>query len=141
MASEQQEDTIYPPLPDSEKNSTLENDSWASSGVKKASRDFDYLEWSTPLTEIWSEPEQLPSSVTRYTDPFTWSATQKSMITALACVSTGMAAYSAGAYTSGISQMERDLGVGRIALLVGITTFTTGFAFAPLVLAPLSEVG
>lgn len=62
------------------------------------------------------------------------------MILALACFSTGMTAYAAGAYTSGISQMSEEWGVGRTALLVGVTTYTTGFAIAPLFLAPLSEV-
>ncbi|KAK5240244.1 hypothetical protein LTR16_010912, partial [Cryomyces antarcticus] len=30
--------------------------------------------------------------------------------------------------------------VGQVAATVGITTFTSGFAIAPMVLAPLSEI-
>lgn len=101
---------------------------------------YKYLEWSTQPGEIYPFPERLPSSVTKQTDPFTWSAKQKRMILTLACFSTGMAAYSGGAYTSGLDQMSVEWGVSRVALLVGITTFTTGFAVAPLFLAPLSEV-
>lgn len=101
---------------------------------------YRYLEWSTQPGELYPFPEQLPSSVTKQTDPFTWGSRQKRMILALACFSTGMAAYSAGAYTSGLGQMSAEWDVSRVALLVGVTTFTTGFATAPLFLAPLSEV-
>lgn len=101
---------------------------------------YKYLEWTTQLSELYPFPERLPSSVTKQTDPFTWSSKQKGMILALACYSTGMAGYAGGAYTSGLDQMSAEWGVGRVALLVGITTFSTGFAIAPLFLAPLSEV-
>lgn len=101
---------------------------------------YKYIEWSTQPEELYPFPERLPSSVTSQTDPFTWSPKQKRMILALACFSTGMSAYSGGAYTSGLDQMSVEWGVGRVALLVGVTTFTTGFATAPLFLAPLSEV-
>lgn len=101
---------------------------------------YRYLEWSTLPSDIYPFPERLPASVMKQTDPFTWKKEQKSMILALACFSTGMTAYAAGAYTSGISQMSEEWGVGRTALLVGVTTYTTGFAIAPLFLAPLSEV-
>lgn len=101
---------------------------------------YKYIEWSTQPEELYPFPEQLPSSVTNQTDPFTWSPKQKRMILTLACFSTGMAAYSGGAYTSGLDQMSVEWNVGRVALLVGVTTFTTGFGIAPLFLAPLSEV-
>ncbi|RPB11047.1 MFS general substrate transporter [Morchella conica CCBAS932] len=101
---------------------------------------YRYLEWSTLPSDIYPFPERLPASVMKQTDPFTWKKEHKSMILALACFSTGMTAYAAGAYTSGISQMSEEWGVGRTALLVGVTTYTTGFAIAPLFLAPLSEV-
>lgn len=101
---------------------------------------YKYLEWTTQPGELYSFPERLPSSVTKQTDPFTWNPKQKRMILALACYSTGMAGYSGGAYTSGLDQMSVEWGVSRVALLVGVTTFTTGFAIAPLLLAPLSEV-
>lgn len=101
---------------------------------------YKYLEWTTQPSELYPFPERLPSSVTKQTDPFTWSPKQKGMTLVLACYSAGMAAYAGGAYTSGLDQMSVEWGVGRVALLVGITTFTTGFAIAPLFLAPLSEV-
>lgn len=101
---------------------------------------YKYLEWSTQPSELYPFPDRLPSSITKQIDPFKWAPRQKRMILALACFSTGMAAYSAGAYTSGLGQMSVEWGVSRVALLVGVTTFTTGFALAPLFLAPLSEV-
>jgi multidrug resistance protein len=36
--------------------------------------------------------------------------------------------------------MTQEWGVSSVAALVGITTFTTGFAIAPMVLAPFSEI-
>lgn len=101
---------------------------------------YKYLEWSTQLSELYPTPERLPPSVTKQTDPFTWDPKQKMIILVLGCFSTGMAAYSAGAYTSGLNQMLAEWDVSRVALLVGVTMFTTGFAVAPLFLAPLSEV-
>lgn len=41
-------------------------------------------------------------------------------------------------YTSGLAQMEAEWGVSRVALLLGVTLFTCGFAVAPMFLAPLS---
>ncbi|RPA97211.1 MFS general substrate transporter [Choiromyces venosus 120613-1] len=124
--------------------STILDDSLALSHVKRLPRspssESNYLEWNTPPEALYADPEQLPSSVTCYTDPFTWSRGQKNAIMVLACFSTGMSAYAAGAYTSGIDQMMEEWNVSRLALLVGVTAFTTGFAVAPLVLAPLSEV-
>lgn len=103
-------------------------------------RMYKYFEWSTQSSELYPLPERLPNSVTKLVDPFTWDKGQKSMILTLACFSTGMAAYAAGAYTSGIDQMSAEWNVNRVALLVGVTTFSTGFAIVPLFLAPLPEV-
>lgn len=128
---------------DSEKLS-LEGESLPPSDVEQiphSPSNYGYLEWDTPNEGLYPDPSQLPGSVLSYTDPFTWPAARKNSILALACVSTGVASYAAGAYTSGISQMEEEWGVGRVPLLVGVATYTAGFASAPLVLAPFSEVG
>lgn len=112
----------------------------ASSSVEKQPPESNYLEWNTPLEALYADLEQLPSSVTRYTDPFTWPRTQKNAIMVLAGFSTALGAYAAGAYTSGMDQMMEEWHVSRMALLVGIVVFTIGFAVPPMVLSPLSEV-
>lgn len=108
---------------------------------EKPQSEFSYLEWDTAPEILYADPERLPSSVTCYTDPFTWSVAQKNVITTLASLSTAMGSYSAGAYTSGLDQMMEEWHVSRLVLLAGITTFTAGFALPPLVLGPFSEVG
>jgi hypothetical protein len=102
--------------------------------------DYRYLEWTTPVEKLCSTPSQLPHSVTSIVDPFTWGSTHKNIVLALTCWSTFMAAYTAGAYTSGMKQMEHEWRIGRVPLLVGVTAYTTGFAIAPMFLAPISEV-
>ena len=75
-----------------------------------------------------------------YVSPFTWSDSRKTFITWLSCAVTVVTAYTAGSYSSASAQMSRYWGVSQVAILVGITTFTTGFAIAPMVLAPFSEL-
>lgn len=62
------------------------------------------------------------------------------MMAWIGCISTGIIAYSAGAYASGAAQMEREFHVSEPAFEVGITVFTCGFAVAPMFLAPFSEI-
>ena len=76
----------------------------------------------------------------QYESPFNWSPGRKRFITWLSCIATTVTAYAAGSYTSGDAQMEQYFGVSRVAITVGVTTFTTGFAIAPMVLAPFSEI-
>lgn len=95
------------------------------------SGELEYLEWTTPLPETFTPP---PGS-----NPFTWPRFQKNVALALCCFSTLVAAYGAGAYTSGIPQMSKEWDVGRVALMTGVSAFTGGFAIAPMALAPISE--
>ena len=102
--------------------------------------DYRYLEWTTPLDKLCDHPENLPKQVTGLTDPFKWSDAHKNVVLTLCCLSTFVAAYTAGAYTSGLNQMMVEWNMGRVPLLVGVTAYTTGFAIAPMFLAPMSEV-
>ncbi|KAG0134766.1 major facilitator superfamily domain-containing protein [Tuber indicum] len=130
---------ILPTVFDLEKT-TIVDDSPAPPYAEKLPSEFSYLEWNTPPEALYADPDQLPSTVTCYTDPFTWSRAQKNAILILTSLSTAMGAYSASAYTSGIDEMMEEWHVSRIVMLLGITTFTIGFAVPPLVLGPLSEV-
>lgn len=81
-----------------------------------------------------------PPDLRNYVSPFTWSESRKTFTTWLSCAVTVVTAYTAGSYSSASLQMSQYWGVSQVAILVGITTFTTGFAIAPMVLAPFSEL-
>lgn len=81
-----------------------------------------------------------PPNLQKYISPFTWSEPRKTYITYLSCAVTVTTAYSAGAYGSASAQLSDYWKVSQVAVYVGITTFTTGFAIAPMVLAPFSEI-
>lgn len=106
-----------------------------------------YLTHETPLPfpTTW-DSRQNASSVPQapnlkpYDSPFTWSESRKRLTTWLSCLITVVTAYTAGSYSPPSTQMSAYFGVGDVAVLVGITTFTTGFAVAPMVLAPFSEI-
>ena len=86
------------------------------------------------------EPEPDPPDLRKYISPFEWSESRKTFMTWLSCAITVVTAYTAGSYSAGTEQMMREWGVSEVAIYVGITTFTTGFAIAPMVLAPFSEI-
>ncbi|KAH9827009.1 Fungal trichothecene efflux pump (TRI12) [Teratosphaeria destructans] len=96
-----------------------------------------YLSQHPPTTR--PPPPPCPD-LTPYTSPFLWSPRRKRLFTALSATSTMLAAYSAGAYTSGEDQMAAHWHVSRVAMTLGVTVFTVGFAVAPMVLAPFSEI-
>lgn len=111
---------------------------------------WHYLEFETPLptpnlTQSHSssnEPSPPPPcpDLKKYTSPFLWSKTRKNLMITLSCLVTIIAAYNAGAYSPGVEQMSEEWNYGRVAVLVGITTFTIGFGIAPMFLAPFSEL-
>jgi multidrug resistance protein len=92
-----------------------------------------------PVTPDQESPPE-PPNFKKYGDPFEWSEKRKNLTIWVACVITALTAFSAGSYSPGIGQMTEEWGVSNVAALVGITMFTTGFAIAPMVLAPFSEI-
>jgi MFS family permease len=59
----------------------------------------------------------------------------------LSCIATFLTAYAAGAYSPAISLIKSDLGApSNLAVTAGVSTFCAGFALAPMVLAPFSEI-
>lgn len=107
-----------------------------------------YLTFETelPQSSTWhssnpndSSPLDCPS-LQKYTNPFDWSPARKSFIICLSCLATCFTAFSSGAYAPGIDQMMAEWHISRVAALVGITIFTCGFAIAPMMLAPFSEL-
>lgn len=111
---------------------------------------YPYLTFATALPIVNTTPQrkdQLPPppqpNLERFGNPLLWPQHRKNVLLALSCVATFMTAYTAGSYSPPAATMGRDLDDGtasQIALLAGITTFCLGFALAPMVLAPVSEI-
>lgn len=75
-----------------------------------------------------------------YINPTQWSAQRKLYHLVLCCLATLLTAYCAGSYSPPAALMEAEFHASRTAVITGITTFCTGFALAPMVLAPFSEI-
>lgn len=81
-----------------------------------------------------------PPDLTPYISPLLWPHSRKFLLLALSCTATFLTAYTAGSYSPPSKIIAQDLHSSQLAVLVGITTFCFGFALAPMVLAPLSEL-
>ncbi|KAL9580453.1 MAG: hypothetical protein Q9212_004486 [Teloschistes hypoglaucus] len=93
-----------------------------------------------PLNEQSDYREPPPPDLHNYVSPFSWPESRKTYTIWLSSAVTVVTAYTAGSYSPATEQMMEVWQVGRTAIYVGITTFTTGFAVAPMVLAPFSEL-
>ena len=149
-----------------EPSRVISNDEHSAAGVKDGKEDgqgkelnfssprlvevpiiYHYLTFETELPSPTSlEPARIDSPVPKppdlrnYVSPFTWSTSRKTLTTWLSCAVTVLTAYTAGSYSPPSQQMSDYWGVSQLAILVGITTFAIGFAVAPMVLAPFSEL-
>ncbi|KAL3422388.1 Cycloheximide resistance protein [Phlyctema vagabunda] len=94
----------------------------------------------TKYSEAGHTSPPRPPDLKPYISPFLWSSGRKNAIVWLGVFAAGLASHAAGSYTSAATEMAKDWGIGRIAVMVGVTTFTTGFAVAPMLLAPFSEI-
>ncbi|KAI9833900.1 MAG: hypothetical protein M1819_003409 [Sarea resinae] len=109
---------------------------------------YHYLTFETklpsPSTLVSSKPGTAeappPPDLIPYTSPFLWSSTRKRCTTWLACLGTALTAYAAGSYSMASDQLTAYWDVSPVAVAIGITTFCVGFATAPMVLAPFSEI-
>ena len=109
---------------------------------------YHYLTFETPIPRpsylgspynITTNPPEEPD-LRKYESPFKWSKSRKQAITWLSCTATAVTAYTAGSYTAGYDQMTGYWGISHVAISVGVTIFTAGFAIAPMLLAPFSEI-
>ncbi|KAG9236441.1 MFS multidrug transporter-like protein [Amylocarpus encephaloides] len=87
-----------------------------------------------------TKPPPPSPDLKKYTSPFNWPERRKRFIIYLSCLATVVTAYSAGSYSPATQQMSAEWEINEVAILVGITTFCFGFAIAPMVLAPFSEI-
>jgi len=86
------------------------------------------------------QPLPEPPDLRKCVSPFTWSESRKTVTLWVSCAVTVVTAYTAGSYAAAVGSMSEEWNVSEQAIYVGITTFTTGFAIAPMVLAPVSEI-
>ncbi|KAL4886729.1 major facilitator superfamily domain-containing protein [Aspergillus karnatakaensis] len=110
--------------------------------------EYLYLELDTPLPTPWITappgPGQSPApeapNLDKYISPFLWPKWRKSMMTWISCVVTMLAGYSAGEITPASGPLTEDWDISAVVYNLGITIFCIGFALAPMVLAPFSEI-
>lgn len=77
----------------------------------------------------------------KVTSPYKWSYARKQTTTWLCCAAAVFASYASSSYAPCKGQLVAEWeGVSGKAVLVGITTFTTGFGLGPMFLAPFSEL-
>jgi multidrug resistance protein len=95
---------------------------------------------STGITTTPTGPAPPSPDLKKFTSPFEWPERRKNGILWLSCIATLITAATAGSYSPAAAQMSHEWGVSTVAVAVGITTFCCGFAVAPMVLAPFSEI-
>ncbi|KAE8449480.1 hypothetical protein EG329_008088 [Mollisiaceae sp. DMI_Dod_QoI] len=109
---------------------------------------YHYLTFETPLpfpsttisAKSTAEPPPPQPDLHKYTSPFDWPESRKRFMIYLSCIATAITAYTAGSYSPAAAQMSAEWHVSETAIVVGITMFCSGFAIAPMVLAPFSEI-
>ena len=80
-----------------------------------------------------------PPNLKRYISPYKWPLSRKAPIMVISCVSTMFASFAAGSYGPAVDQLVDEFKVSTVAIYIGITMFTAGFAVGPMPLSPFSE--
>ncbi|KAB8239649.1 MFS transporter [Aspergillus alliaceus] len=110
--------------------------------------EYLYLNFNTtlpyPVGISSPQPGQTPPppspNLTKYASPFLWAESRKTVVTIISCCVTAMSAYAAGAYTPPADELTVKWNISRVVYNLGISLYTFGFAVAPMVLAPFSEI-
>jgi hypothetical protein len=110
--------------------------------------EFRYLELETalptPCISLPPGPNQSPApeapSLEKYISPFLWPTWRKSMMTYIACAVTALAGYAAGEVSPASEELTVEWGISAVVYNLSITIFCIGFALAPMLLAPFSEL-
>ncbi|KAI1314001.1 major facilitator superfamily domain-containing protein [Xylaria venustula] len=126
---------------------SAETSSQVSSSLNRDSQiEYMYLTFDTvlpapniPMGTAETAIPELPV-LSRYIDPLRWPTARKNVMLAVACLGTLATAYAAGAYSPPLDLIAAELRTTREVALLGVTTFCLGFAYAPMVLAPFSEI-
>lgn len=100
-----------------------------------------FRENSTTSSSGAESVAHMPSKSTITISPYQWSYAKKQTITWLCCAASISASYASSSYAPCKDQLVAEWeGISGKAVLVGITTFTTGFGLGPMFLAPFSEL-
>ncbi|KAB8336707.1 hypothetical protein FH972_021017 [Carpinus fangiana] len=110
--------------------------------------EYRYFTYDTLIPDLINVPSDSSIKVpppdypdlSSFRDPLAWSKPRKMVLTWLSCVGTALSAMTAGMYAPPIEQMSEEWNISRVKAIIGITIFTAGFAIAPMVLAPFSEL-
>lgn len=116
--------------------------------ITETDLEYRYLDFDTPLPTpliaVPPAPGQSPPPecprLEKYTSPFRWSEWRKTWMTWISCAVTLLAGLSAGEASSASTMFAEKWQVSLVVANLSITIFCVGFALAPMVLAPLSEV-
>ncbi|KAK2761349.1 hypothetical protein FQN54_001871 [Arachnomyces sp. PD_36] len=110
--------------------------------------EYRYLTFNTPLptptgiSDVNSDrvpPPEAPD-LRKYVSPFQWPKKQKAIITVISSIATLLASFSAGGHAPAQSQLVPYFNISPIVFNLGITAYTLGFAVAPMITAPFSEI-
>lgn len=111
--------------------------------------EYRYFTYATPLpppntVAAAGSPDgtaaPAPPDLKKFADPHTWHNGRKYCMLTLSCIATFLTAYAAGAFSPPTQRIADAYGTSlTVVLAVGITVYCMGFAFAPMLLAPLSE--
>ncbi|RJE24410.1 transporter [Aspergillus sclerotialis] len=124
----------------------MDSDSTESAPIQDI--EYLYLEFETPLPTPLitsppgpgqSPPPEYPS-LEKFGSPFLWPKWRKSMMTWVSCAVTALAGYAAGEASPASTELSKKWGISVVVYNLSITIFCIGFALAPMVLAPFSEI-
>ncbi|KLP15910.1 fluconazole resistance protein (FLU1) [Fusarium fujikuroi] len=75
----------------------------------------------------------------RFLSPFSWSGWKKTITLLGPFMASTLAAYAAGAYALASEPLRAKWDISDFLFNLGISLFVVGFAFTPMILAPISE--
>lgn len=101
---------------------------------------YHNLDFKTDLSFLSGPHPIPPPNLKSLGSPYEWTPQYKGLMTVVSCLATLFASFAASCYSPGAAQIETEWHVSRVPVLVGITTFTSGFAIGPMFLAPFSEI-
>lgn len=136
------------PFPDSKSDTSKSTNSPSARPYQDQPIEYRYLTYDTiiprplnvPSDTSKQEAPPLPPDIKKFSNPFDWPKSRKLGLIWISVIGTALTAYTAGMYSPGIEQMSELWHISRVKAIVGITIFTGGFAVAPMILAPFSEL-
>jgi hypothetical protein len=127
-------------------DTTLEKGPMRDNGRLDSETEYLYLTFDTqlpPSAKVSAEATQKPPecpSLTVFVSPFSWSGPRKALVTVICCCAASLSSYAAGAYTAPAEELRAKWNVSSTVFNLGVTLYMVTFAFAPMILAPFSEI-